>query len=322
VASEALDIVQRELQRLRTPSKPNATGVFILCPFPEHNDSLPSLGVYLLDNGKYPVGSFHCMGCGQKGHWNKLARVAGLDEIPNSAFKTDSTAVAEAEMLRRRQSLLSKGRARLPEGVPWSGIWRTIRGRIVRKVGGIRADDKWGSPRLYLPITVRGQTIAVIRAALSKEKISYLIEPPNAPVKSHGLFPYDYVEGMLATRDYTAFVIVEGPRDALKLLDKGIPAISILGTNAWGESKMKLIERLCVRHNVEVVLMMDGDIKKGNGLRPGTEAQKKLYADLKKRVSVQQVKLWVHAKKLGVAELDPATLPKSMYRRLNQRVHK
>jgi DNA primase len=106
---------------------------------------------------------------------------------------------------------------------------------------------------VYLPVLIGGELKGYTRAALKKVKdIPSYINSSGGWTKDYGLFPYDYVAALRPRY----VILVEGQRDALRLLQAGIPAIAIMGTQSWSDRKSRLIEMLGVDL---AVLMMDGD---------------------------------------------------------------
>ena len=314
--SEAQRIILGELGKIREQKSTNSN-INICCPF--HSESHPSCGVYIIPNGKVPFGWFSCLGCGESGPWNKLAEKLNLQTVKQGDYKVDKASVSSEERKRRKNALLGNSiLVEMPYGIPFNDkTWRTIKGETIRQVGGILSLDTFTQETsLFFPLTIRGKLYSVLKAQLHKVKgqQSYILLDSQS-VKAHGIFPFDYVEAMLKTGKYTKFCLVEGPRDALRLIDRGIPALAILGTNMWSNTKKRLVLSLCTKYEVEPIVMMDGDpLKKGK--RPGTEAQKKIYSELAVSLRVHQIKLWLYLKELGLEKLDPATLPGSMYRKI------
>lgn len=108
------------------------------------------------------------------------------------------------------------------------------------------------------------------------------------------LFPWDFIR-----REFhhpKKVVLVEGQVDALSLINHGIPALAILGTNNWSTYK----ESMVVSAGFDcIMLMMDGD-------KSGRKAQKALYEALKPKVPC--------LKRFSCPEgKDPATLPARSY---------
>ena len=113
---------------------------------------------------------------------------------------------------------------------------------------------------------------------------------------------------MLKTGDYKGVLLVEGPRDALFLIDHGIPALAILGTNMWGTQKQRRVVRLLNKYECTPIVCMDADRVKANGVKPGQKAQREIYKALKSDIKTKKINLEKIAKKAGLEELDPASL--------------
>jgi hypothetical protein len=136
--------------------------------------------------------------------------------------------------------------------LPKNKVWREIATNLLIDIGCKRI-RQYDEPFIYMPVNVRGEERGYIRARLrkKKDKPSYLNKAGKWSER-YGLFPYDYT-----VRDKpSCIVLVEGPRDALRLLLLGIPAIAILGTQSWSKRKAQLLELSGAEH---VILCFDGD---------------------------------------------------------------
>lgn len=314
--SDAQRTILREIDRISGPKKTTSSNVLIRCPF--HADNNPSCGIYVVPNGKVPFGYFSCMGCGAKGSWNTLAQKLGLQTVTKAEERISETSTHDLE--RKRRSMLGQSMVEMPLGIPFDDEqWRKIPGKLLRDIGVVISMDKREKiAALFIPIRVKNELLTVIKARLKTRKgsASYILMSEEG-VKERGLFPFDVVERLLQSGQYKYLTIVEGPRDALYLISQGIPAIAILGTQMYSSTKRSLILELCNKYDVLPLVMMDGDRLK-NGVRAGQEAQKRIVEDLEGFIEVSQIKLWSHAKRLGLEELDPATLPRSMIRRIKE----
>jgi DNA primase len=97
------------------------------------------------------------------------------------------------------------------------------------------------------------------------------INSPGAWVKK-ALFPYDFVHNIFRQEKNASLplCIVEGPRDALNLLQYGVPAVAILGCSNWAKT---LIPSVLACRSKAVVILMDGD-------QAGQDAAEVIYKDL------------------------------------------
>ena len=221
---------------------------FVLCPF--HSERTPSLRIFHSTNSRSP-GYGRCYGCGVKSPWDELSVKLGLK--PYRHFKPTQQfarpVVKPKELVYDDQNFEFK---KLPPGK----FWRDISTDLLIDVG-CKKISQYGEPFIFMPVIIRGEERGYIRARLrkKKDKPSYLNKPGKWS-ETQGLFPYDYAVNMMREKDYNSLVLVEGPRDALRLLSLGIPAIAILGTQSWSKRKSNLIE-LSGAENV--ILCFDGD---------------------------------------------------------------
>ena len=318
--SEAYKIIEQELANYRGAKKNTETNVFICCPF--HGERTPSLGIYTVERGKLPYGSFHCFGCGTKGTWNKLAKELNLRQVSEEDLIEDTAYTNKRELEKRRNRLLAnKDEVELPYSVEFKDQeWRGIKGDLLRALGcRLAYNNKERISELIIPIMVKQKLLTFIKARIKKKKgrVSYILDDAKG-VKEFGLFPYDYVRSLIKSTRPRGLVLVEGPRDALSLIQNGIPALAILGTNMFGQEKAKTLEYLCNRYDLTLYLCMDADKAKTNGIKPGQKAQAHIYRTMKGRVEVKKINLESIAKTLGLEELDPATLPRKYIRRIKK----
>jgi len=169
--------------------------------------------------------------------------------------------------------------------LPKNKTWRTFDTRFLRKIGIQMMLTEWNTRMLYMPVLINGEERGYIKARLKKdptgERPSY-INSKGPWSKTHGLFPFDFSIKMMEELKSSTIVLVEGPRDALRLLSLGIPALSILGTNTWSQRKAQLLELYGVE---QVLLMMDGD-------EAGILASERIGPDISEVIPTKLIKLW------------------------------
>lgn len=304
--STAQTLIEEQLHRLQGWKRYAGSDCFVICPF--HTESKPSCGVCVSLSAPVPVGYFYCMGCGEKGHWNKFAEQAGLEKLPDD-FRQKDLHYTDKELGKINSRLLFKS-MKMPAGIVFDrDKWRGVDGDLMREVGTVIAKGQTnGGSKIYafVPVKVHGETIAILQAAMKRSgKQNPYIYLSDSRLKQRGLFPFDKTLSMLKTGNYKAVFIVEGPRDALNLIQHDMPALSIISATQWGKAKNLILSGMCMNYDVTPIVMMDGDIA-------GKKIQRKVVADLGERVHTEQVKLWVHGKKLGRDDLDPANLPDNM----------
>ena len=278
-ASEAHRIVSDALASLGGYQRHSDTDIFIVCPL--HDDSAPSCGICVAPGAGIPIGWFYCFGCGRSGHWNTLADKLNLPRISGSDSVV-SNVVVNKEKLTKRLAKMGMGAdtVEMPSGVPFPySRWRGIRGATVRQAGGVMAAAFRNQVRLYFPVErdVDGrycEPVGVIEALLEKSKgqASYRMTR-GSQVKDDGMFPLSLTTDMLGTGRYNAVVLVEGPRDALRLIDAGIPSLAVVSTTQWSARKAQDVAWLCRRTRTRPVVMMDGD-------DAGRKAQRGMVSDL------------------------------------------
>lgn len=214
--------------------------------------------------------------------------------------------------------------------LPWipslQVAWRTIPHELVVDLGCQLMVGHDGRNKLFIPVTIDGMLVGGIAAALRDSDL----DDPSYPmsmrkyqnssgswVANAGLWPYDYVQEQGLVDRY--IVLVEGPRDALRLILNGIPALAILGANLGNNAKAETL--LALSQNLEhVFLLPDPD----NG---GARMKKRWTKLLNKKVAVTVFNLPERVVKLVddrgrhyEADLDPGNMPISMIKKLKNRI--
>jgi DNA primase len=184
------------------------------------------------------------------------------------------------------------------EGQPW----RTVSGKLLRKINaGTMYDVQLKRIFVYLPCKVNNTVVGFIRANVVKQGKANYFNSDGAWTFKRGLFPYDFVKGMIRKRKYRTVVLVEGPRDALKCIQYGIPAIACLGASNWSDMKTELILALTELNVDTVITAFDPD-------EAGVKLTSTVYAALKDEIKVRQFKF--------PEDVDPGSMPKDIAVRL------
>lgn len=247
-----LAIVRTSMAQYSGRKTQSADYTMICCPY--HDDSTPSGQIFHGDSTRIP-GFYRCLGCGAKRNWNELAKDLGLQTF--SGVKPDDRFVTAIREIQEtvEQTSTSFELSDLPLGKKW----RTFSTSFLRKVGCKLGTYEYGRRFVYMPVLIQGRERGYVRAAMKKDPTgeypSYL-NKKGVWSKKCGLFPFDYAIKLMLEIDSRTMVLVEGPRDALRLLEYGIPAMSILGTQTWTPNKARLLEMNGVQ---KAVLMFDGD---------------------------------------------------------------
>lgn len=298
---------------------------FVCCPF--HAEDTPSGRIFHSSTTRVQ-GYFKCYGCKQEAVWDKVAPLLGLKPFTKTKPQEEfaNLALLDAKIEDDATKVEKIKHRPLPKGKQWRGI----KTNMLRKLGATLCNvynetyDSWSVNTVYLPCLINKKLRGYIKARIEKhEDYPSYINASGKWSKTHGLFPYDYAIKVMQRLDSTTMLLVEGPRDALRLLQYGIPAMCILGTHSWTDNKSKLLELGGVDN---VLLFMDGDCA-------GKQASKLLEPLLEPMFSVRVLKLWATkgspylefahkkypskaAKKAGVSLWDPGNCPVRILKRI------
>lgn len=320
-----LDVIRDGLARYGGRQKPAGDWRMIQCPFPDHNDSGPSCGVYMIRGGRAPLGFFNCLGCGKRGSWNKLAEVANLEQIKEwdngEKYVSDVVSSDDEHRMLGDDSLTVRRVLKImrceeaqpwPENIPWRGF----KGEMLNLVGGMIINDYYNdSVAALFPIKIAGKVRGAVKAVYekkTKEQLGY-ITMSGEWVNSYGLFPFEFTKKMIDRFKYNFVILVEGPRDALRLLKLGIPAIAVLGANTIGKTKALYITSLGVD---TYYVMPDND-------RGGTALWNNLKEALsRKKCTAKRLKLPREKGPDGkVIKMDPFSAPREIISNLKTLLH-
>lgn len=308
MSDDAKTIIQEEIQRIPGYKKTTADSIMIKCPF--HEDSTPSCGIYMSEGMQIPIGFFNCLGCDAKGSWNKLAEALDLRKIKNwqreIVGNSDDLLVKALRMgedLLEEKTLqaLVKKLGGYPM-LPWTSDteWRGYPGTLIRDAGGqFLLDTHLDENNIicFFPIEIEGKFYGGVKAYMEKQlgMLSYVATKGDW-VKKYGLFPYSLVKKFNEKWDLDYVVLVEGPRDALRLISEGIPALAVLGSQNISEEKIKQLRNI----GVEFVYSLADNDAAGDGLR-------KALRTLCKSVGMDYkgIKLPKPMKKGKLVKLDP-----------------
>nr|DAY69077.1 MAG TPA: DNA directed DNA polymerase [Caudoviricetes sp.] len=315
------EFVRNEL--LKVPkAKVGSEMAMICCPF--HADDTPSCGVFYKPSNKDP-GRFYCFGCQAKGDWNTLARRLNLKEFdpkPHDEFSYSLNMRKEKEESEKYEELIF---ANLPPNKKWRDIPTNLLIKIGCKICQVDYGNNLSDKFIYLPVYVGKKLKGYTKGRMhKKEGVTSYINERGSWVKSWGLFPFDYSIALMKSIKSRTMVLVEGQRDALRLIKLGIPALCIMGTGNWTDKKRNLLEFYGVKN---VILMMDGDdagIRATNYIVPSLQG----YFD-----KVITVKLWKikgspylqiqdnenpskYARDIGLDLWDPGNCPKFILEKL------
>jgi hypothetical protein len=261
------------------------THSFILCPF--HGEKTAS-GRIFHNPLRHGIGRFKCYGCGRTARWNEVAELLGVDKWGDSKDRPAELDVPKTNTNLYKNSLLpvkTTSKSEPGEHVPdqffdldeynsakiglKQNLWRGYPIDFLRKVIGVRIlySGKFERFYVWLPVFVNRRLKGHIKAQAHKpksKKIPSYLNASGAWSLTHGLFPFDPAIKLMRELGISTLILVEGPRDALRLMQAGIPAMSMLGTQSWSNQKTRLLEFAGVHR---LVLFLDGDDAGKNATR-------------------------------------------------------
>lgn len=262
--------VSAELEKFGGRTKYMGSNIHVQCPF--HDENSPSCSVNLSREADVPIGAFYCFGCGVFGGWNKFAAKAGLVSVKKwQAFESDASGQI-ARFYKKAIEMMGQNNMSIQRlfdevgnaVIPWpkDRDWRSYSGKLIHRIGGYCYNDTsrnfedGGELMLVFPVYTNGRYRGGVRAFFEKQKngLSYLTTKGDW-VKSYGLLGYDYMKKK-DLYDAKAIVLVEGPRDWLRLVKNKIPSMAILGANMFDDKKMQLLVALGIR---KVFVLPDND---------------------------------------------------------------
>lgn len=219
------------------------------CPFHGGGkERTPSFRINL-QKGKYPIGYFYCYGCNKHGLWNDLAAVIpGLSLIEGEELKSQELLMTKLTP-QQRSSLYSED---LQESIDFKSmvewdekeIWRKINGSLLYKIGGKKFYNKVTKMnQLFLPCYQNKKLRGGIRCVIDRQPGQKGYFNTSGPWVRKTLFPYDFVKEYYKERN-KILALVEGPRDALNMIQYGFPALAILGAHNWSQLKADLVSLL------------------------------------------------------------------------------
>jgi DNA primase len=263
----------------------------ICCPY--HPDKTPSATINLSVDKPVPLGWFRCFGCRKSVSWNALASTLGLpkfgkggkknadDYLDPNRFKDEFLADTEQRDIGWEQEHKDMEFFDIQQEE-----WRTIPKALLERVGAkLCYLDRTGEFYVWLPCLVLGELKGYVKARLEKapKGESSYFNASGTWSREYGLLFYDYALRVARRKGLNTIVLVEGPRDALRLLRFGIPAMAVLGAINFNEEKRYTLEQSGINN---LAIFMDGD-------DAGRQATKVIRQCVKTHFNVVKVmKLW------------------------------
>lgn len=225
-----LENVETEMKRLCVGSWKEGENA-IKCPF--HEDKTASASYNSVKKVFYCHGNGCVGGQGIKG----LARLLGFEGRYVEPEKEEGV---EKKPLAKRLDV------RKPDM-----FFRGIKPKVLKRLG-CGMYTLHGHLMLYMPVIMKGKWKGYVSGYFNVEgKPVKFLNSTGLKAKRSLLF-YDQV---LERFDNDFVALVEGPRDALNLIQHGVPAVSLLGIGNWSRYKKDLLEKNFKR----VYIMMDND---------------------------------------------------------------
>lgn len=286
--SDARQIIFEEIStKILGPKKLSGDSYMIQCPY--HEDGTPSGGINLAVDVPVPLGFYHCFGCGEKRGWNDLAETLGLTKFKD--WEIGFTGNGSKRSERRKNKVISyetsdqelKRSLSTMEMIPWPIYlkWRGYPGKVIKKLGGLFYNDPMTDEvMLFFPISVNNRFKGGVRAYMEKQVngLSYLTTK-GSWVKDCGILGYEFVKKIVRRKGYTAIVVVEGPRDMLRLIQNSIPAVAILGIENFTEKK--LLRILGMSGKITTIYVMPDNDKAGRKMYHKIKDIGSKYAEIK-----------------------------------------
>lgn len=288
---QAEHIIRQELIKSARPFTEKRRDFATLCI----NSSCPSLQT----SGKYKLeirkdgSKAHCWVCDWSGSWDSFAKSQGLQTLKNGnrgfskesyQSNVDIVQHIHAQLVADVKETENKQPGVLPSGlIPWAQYtnhpWRGLSVEFLTSLDArFWQHDYEGhiTPRILLPYYQHGALVGYTGRRLDQIKFMKYCNAEWTPAKKL-FYPYDYV----ASTSPRTIVLVEGQIDALNLIQYGIPALCIMGTNNWSDAKRSKLQELDIDR---VFICMDGDSAgrlAATQLLQGTERHGSLIQDKK-----------------------------------------
>lgn len=234
---------------------------------------------------------FKCHGCGEYGHWNKIAGKLGLQRVDSEFKAVGVRGLSFREKLNRMQTTSEQAAKRQApvsyvrrSEFPWpkDRPWRNIPAKILLRDGAALGQTRHvlDEPRLIFPVTVWGEEVGYIYALIRdplrdargrKTEKAYINS--KGKWKEKVVFGFDRARKMLKRYPHLPLWLVEGPRDRYWLEAAGCVVVANMGSS-FSEEKAELIKIL---NPHRLLVGTDGD-EAGNKL--ATSVHESLYGSV------------------------------------------
>jgi hypothetical protein len=245
--------------------------ILACCPFHNGDPKHQSFWVNLTQKPN-KVGIYSCLNgkCRATGGFQKLADHLNVTLEQRRSDYTFLPEIKVADVYHKPLNLKE-----LPPTWNWKRHDCTISHKALRIIGAKWYSEDVGDHmdrRLWLPVESGGGIVGHVGALISKRYEGCRKYKNSDGLDAKGL--YVFLPQVLRHTHSRTLVLVEGPADALRLIDNDIAAIPLLGLYAWTRAKTEYLN-LAFDH---VVVMMDND-EAGQNAKEAIRAM--FVADLK-----------------------------------------
>lgn len=285
--------------------------ILIRCFSPDHKGGQESnASLRIQTEGKF-AGNFICRTCGFHGNWNDVSKALKLEEIDLAEIEDlsiFSRQEIDEESIEGSEDKPSYYQKKEYEH-PWYADteWRSIRGKTVRRLGGLLVMDRRANGLLRFPVTYHGIRKAHVDCLIDKgnKKLGYWNSP--GPWSETYILFFDYVYKQLRKGKRRSVFIVEGPRDAANVIQYGGLCVPLLGSSNISEKKLEMLLELDAEQYVH---MYDGDAAgdKAKAIMTGEYVVKGIQTPFVERSNSKFVKL--------PRDTDPCNTPPRIIKKL------
>lgn len=326
----------KQFEKHNWPHRVRNGSLVITCPFHE-SPSYPDYNYLRLsinleskyhNEGYIPVGLCRCWSCGKICFYNDLINnpkneipkkkvLSFLKPLPQSGTTEDNQLFSKAlDFSEDSNSEFIDVPTYWRES--WKGTWRTIKEETLIKMGCYSFFDYDPNNKssiagvnrlLFYAYNSHNEKIGWIALADDKaRKKKYMLKQKNMTgswVSKTVLFHEKFDNNV-------PLILTEGPFDALRLIQEGFNAVSMLGAGNWSDD----IKNLVISKASHLIILFDGD-------DTGYEKSKKVYKAVKRYIPTKRVLLPI----LGGNEhkelnIDPGNMPDKYVKALRKLVKK
>lgn len=265
--------------------------------------------INLVKNGRYQAGTGRCFSCSKYiGDLRIICDPALEGVAANVDDEPDEQIISLFD--EKTQLMVSDEDTimNVSSAIKWNEFedWRGIKGKILKFIDAkLIFEEEYQNLMIYLPCVVNKQFVGGIKGNLIKKGKRNYYNQSGVWTKEVGLFPYDSALKIMKRVQASTLVLVEGPRDALRCLQFGIPAVAILGTSNYSEFKEELIVSSGAKR---VITAFDGDAA-------GKKVTKEVYQSLRNEIDVFNFDFSKYGE-----DVDPGNAPMKVIRKLKRHI--